>query len=319
MPARAFMAGFAIRRVIQLLITIAATSTTIFVLIHLSGDPTDGFLAPGSSDQVRNAVRERLGLDQPLAEQYVRFLGNALTGDFGSSWRDRQPALRAVLDRLPATLLLGTAAATIAIIGGTVLGIVAAMWRPGVLRSLVRVLAISGQAIPAFWLGTIGIVLFAVRLRWLPSSGNEGLLSLVLPAFTLAAHPGSMIARLLQSALLDARSSSYVAVAHGKGLPRRYVCLRHMLPNAIIPSLAYIGLQASLLVGGAIVIESVFAYPGVGRLALQATMDRDVPVMHAFVIVTVVLVSAINLTVDLIAVVLDPRQRSRSPLSMSYG
>ncbi len=313
------MAGFAIRRVIQLLITIAATSTTIFVLIHLSGDPTDGFLAPGSSDQVRDAVRFRLGLDQPLAEQYVRFLGNALTGDFGSSWRDRQPALRAVLDRLPATLLLGTAAATIAIIGGTVLGIAAAMWRPGVLRSLVRVLAISGQAIPAFWLGTIGIVLFAVRLGWLPSSGNEGLLSLVLPAFTLAAHPGSMIARLLQSALLDARSSSYVAVAHGKGLSRRYVWLRHMLPNAIIPSLAYIGLQASLLVGGAIVIESVFAYPGVGRLALQATMDRDVPVMHAFVIVTVMLVSAINLTVDLIAVVLDPRQRSGSPLSMSYG
>lgn len=313
------MAGFAIRRVIQLLITIAATSTTIFVLIHLSGDPTDGFLAPGSSDQVRDAVRFRLGLDQPLAEQYARFLGNALTGDFGSSWRDRQPALRAVLDRLPATLLLGTAAATIAIIGGTVLGIVAAMWRPGVLRSLVRVLAISGQAIPAFWLGTIGIVLFAVRLGWLPSSGNEGLLSLVLPAFTLAAHPGSMIARLLQSALLDARSSSYVAVAHGKGLSRRYVWLRHMLPNAIIPSLAYIGLQASLLVGGAIVIESVFAYPGVGRLALQATMDRDVPVMHAFVIVTVVLVSAINLTVDLIAVVLDPRQRSGSSLSMSNG
>lgn len=313
------MAGFAIRRVIQLLITIAATSTTIFVLIHLSGDPTDGFLAPGSSDQVRDAVRFRLGLDQPLAEQYARFLGNALTGDFGSSWRDRQPALWAVLDRLPATLLLGTAAATIAIIGGTVLGIGAAMWRPGVLRSLVRVLAISGQAIPAFWLGTIGIVLFAVRLGWLPSSGNEGLLSLVLPAFTLAAHPGSMIARLLQSALLDARSSSYVAVAHGKGLSRRYVWLRHMLPNAIIPSLAYIGLQASLLVGGAIVIESVFAYPGVGRLALQATMDRDVPVMHAFVIVTVVLVSAINLTVDLIAVVLDPRQRSGSSLSMSYG
>lgn len=313
------MAGFAIRRVIQLLITITAASTTIFMLIHLSGDPTDGFLAPGSSDQVRNAVRERLGLDQPLGEQYVRFLGNALTGDFGSSWRDRQPALRAVLDRLPATLMLGTAAATIAIIGGGVLGIVAAMLRPGVLRWFVRVFAMGGQAIPAFWLGTIGIVLFAVRLGWLPSSGNDGLLSLVLPAFTLAAQPGSMIARLLQSALLDAQSSSYVAVAHGKGLPARYIWLRHMLPNAIIPSLAYIGLQASLLVGGAIVIESVFAYPGVGRLALQATVDRDVPVMHAFVIVTVVLVSAINLLVDLIALVLDPRQRSGSSLSMSYG
>lgn len=313
------MAGYAIRRLIQLLTTIVAASTTIFVLIHLSGDPTDGFLAPGSSDEVRDAVRVRLGLDQPLAEQYVRFLGNALTGDFGASWRDRQPALQAVLDRLPATLLLGTAAATIAISGGILLGIAAAMMRPGMLRWFVRIFAMGGQAIPAFWLGTIGIVVFAVRLGWLPSSGNQGFLSLVLPAFTLAAHPGSMIARLLQSALLDVQSSSYVAVAHGKGLSRRSVWLRHMLPNALIPALAYIGLQASLLVGGAIVIESVFAYPGVGRLALQATMDRDVPVMHAFVIVTVVLVSAINLIVDLIAVALDPRQRSASSLSMSYG
>lgn len=313
------MAGFAIRRVIQLLITTAAASTTIFVLIHLSGDPTTGFLAPGSSDEVRDAVRVRLGLERPLAEQYVRFLGNVLTGDFGSSWRDRQPALQAVLDRLPATLLLGAAAATIAIFGGTVLGIVSAMLRPGILRTFVRIFAMGGQAIPAFWLGTIGIILFAVRLEWLPSSGSDEVLSLVLPAFTLAAHPGSMIARLLQSALLDARSSAYVAVAHGKGLSRQYVWLRHMLPNAIIPALAYIGLQASLLVGGAIVIESVFAYPGVGRLALQATMDRDVPVVHAFVIVTVVLVSAINLIVDLFAVALDPRQRSGLSVSMSYG
>lgn len=313
------MAGYAIRRVIQLLTTIVAASTTIFVLIHLSGDPTDGFLAPGSSDEVRDAVRVRLGLDQPLAEQYVRFLGNALTGDFGASWRDRQPALQAVLDRLPATMLLSAVATTIAIVGGILLGIAAAMMRPGIFRWFVRVFAMGGQAIPAFWLGTIGIVVFAVRLGWLPSSGNQGFLSLVLPAFTLAAHPGSMIARLLQSALLDARSSSYVAVAHAKGLSGRSVWLRHMLPNALIPALAYIGLQASLLVGGAIVIESVFAYPGVGRLALQATIDRDVPVMHAFVIVTVVLVSAINLIVDLIAVALDPRQRSASSLSMSYG
>ncbi len=313
------MVAFAIRRVIQLLITTAAASTTIFVLIHLSGDPTTGFLAPGSSEEVRDAVRVRLGLDRPLAEQYVRFLADALTGDFGSSWRDRQPALGAVLDRLPATLLLGIAAATIAIIGGTALGIVSAMLPPGILRASVRIFAMGGQAIPAFWLGTIGIILFAVRLQWLPSSGSDEVLSLVLPAFTLAAHPGSMIARLLQSALLEASSSSYVAVAHGKGLSRQYVWLRHTLPNAIIPALAYIGLQASLLVGGAIVIESVFAYPGVGRLALQATMDRDVPVVHAFVIVTVVLVAAINLTVDLVAIALDPRQRSGTSLSMSYG
>lgn len=313
------MAGIVFRRLIHVVVTVAAASTSIFVLIQLSGDPTDGFLAPGSSEEVRDAVRLRLGLDRPLAEQYVRFLGNALTGDFGESWRDRQPALSAVLDRLPATLLLGGTAGAIAILGGGVLGTISAMLRPGVLRVLVRVFAMTGQAVPAFWLGTIGIVLFAVRLGWLPSSGNNGTLALVLPALTLAAQPGSMIARLLQSALVEVQTTSYVTVAHGKGLSRRSVWLRHMLPNAVIPALAYIGLQASLLVGGAIVIETVFAYPGVGRLALQATTDRDVPVIHAFVIVTVVLVSAINIAVDLIAVALDPRQRSGLSLSVSHG
>lgn len=313
------MASIVFRRVLHVVVTVAAASTSIFVLIQLSGDPTDGFLAPGSSQEVRDAVRLRLGLDRPLAEQYVRFLGNALSGDFGESWRDRQPALSAVLDRLPATLLLGGTAGVIAIVGGGVLGTISAMLRPGVLRVVVRVFAMTGQAVPAFWLGTIGIVLFAVRLGWLPSSGNNGALALVLPALTLAAQPGSMIARLLQSALLDVRSTSYVTVAHGKGLSRRRVWLRHMLPNAVIPALAYIGLQASLLVGGAIVIETVFAYPGVGRLALQATTDRDVPVIHAFVIVTVILVSAINIAVDLIAVALDPRQRSGLSLSVSHG
>jgi len=313
------MAGIVFRRVIHVVVTVAAASTSIFVLIQLSGDPTDGFLAPGSSEEVRDAVRLRLGLDRPLAEQYLRFLGNALTGDFGESWRDRQPALKAVLDRLPATLLLGGTAGVIAIVGGGVLGTVSAMLRPGAIRVLVRVFAMAGQAVPAFWLGTIAIVLFAVRLGWLPSSGNNGALALVLPALTLAAQPGSMIARLLQSALLDVQITSYVTVAHGKGLSRWYVWLRHMLPNAVMPALAYIGLQASLLVGGAIVIETVFAYPGVGRLALQATTDRDVPVIHAFVIVTVILVSVINIAVDLIAVVLDPRQRSASSLSVSHG
>ncbi len=313
------MVGFAFRRVVQLMITITAASTTIFILMHLSGDPTHGFLPPGSSDEVREAVRQRLGLDLPLAERYLRFLGNAFTGDFGESWRDRQPALQAVLDRLPDTLLLGGIATMVAIIGGTLLGMTSAMLRPGVLRTFVRLFAMAGQAVPAFWLGTIGIVLFAVRFEWFPSSGNDGALALVLPALTLAAHPGSMIARLLQSALLDAESTSWAAVARGKGLSRRHVWFRHMLPNAVIPALAYIGLQASLLVGGAIVIETVFAYPGVGRLALQATTDRDVPVIHAFVIVTVILVSVINLTVDLLAVALDPRQRPGSTPVMSHG
>lgn len=313
------MVRFILRRVVQVLITIVAASSFIFVLIHLAGDPTDGFLAPGSSDEVRTSVRARLGLDRPLPEQYLRFIGNSLRGDFGESWRDRQPALETVLDRLPSTLLLGIVSGVLAVVGGGTLGVLAAMSHSALLRFVVKTIAIGGQAVPAFWLGTLGIVAFAVRLGWLPSSGDDGPRSLVLPVLTLAAQPGSMIARLVQTSLLDVRASSFVAVARSKGLSRRMVWLGHMLPNAVIPSLGYVGFQASLLVGGAVVIETVFAYPGVGRLALQATADRDVPVIHAFVVVAVLLVSLINVLVDLVARMIDPRQRERAQVAFAHG
>ena len=298
-----------LRRIAILALTVVAATSTVFVLIHASGDPTDGFLAPGSGPEVRDAARQRLGLDKPIVEQYVMFVGRTFTGDFGDSWRNRQPALETVIGRLPATLRLSAAAIVISVIGGLSLGLGSAWMRSGLLRSGVRLLAMLGQAFPAFWLGTLGIMVFAVELRWLPPSGHQDWRSLILPAFTLAAYPGSLIARLTQASLIDVATRPYVIHAHAKGLPPAAVWLRHSLPNALLPTLGMIGLQAGFLVGGAIVVESVFAYPGLGRLAMQATSERDLPVIQAFVVVTIVLVSLVNIVIDLLAKLIDPVQR----------
>ena len=307
------------KRIAQLLVTLVFASTVIFALVHLSGDPTQGFMPVGASPEVREATRARLGLDDPLWRQYLRFVGNGLTGDFGVSWRDRQPALNAVLDRLPATLMLASAALAIAVIGGTMLGVISAAARPGVLVTGVRAFALAGQAVPTFWLGAMLILIFAVRRGWLPSSGSGPVAALVLPALTLAAQPGSIIARLIASGMIDANRSDYVRTAHAKGLAPRIVAMRHALPNAVMPALGYIGLQAGFLVGGAVVVESVFAWPGIGRLALQSATQRDLPVIHAFVVITAIGVVAINLVVDVVATLLDPRLRGRSAGVPAHG
>lgn len=293
-------------RLAFLLLTVVAATSLLFVLMHASGDPTDGFLAPGSAPEIREAARQRLGLDQPIVEQYAVFLGRGLTGDFGVSWRSRQPALQTVLDRLPATLLLAGLSIVLATVGGLILGVVSAAVQSGTLRRLARGLALVGLAIPAFWLGTIGIVVFTVRLGWLPASGNDGWRSLVLPALTLAAYPGALIARLVQTSLIDVSTKPYLVQARAKGLTPAAVWIRHALPNAMLPVVGLVGLQAGFLVGGAVVVESVFAYPGVGRLAMQATADRDLPVIQAFVTLTIVLVACINIATDGIAAWIDP-------------
>ncbi|HVL24512.1 MAG TPA: ABC transporter permease [Thermomicrobiales bacterium] len=301
-----------IKRIAQLIVTVVLASTVIFALIHLSGDPTQGFMPVGASPDVREATRARLGLDDPLWRQYVRFIGQGLTGDFGESWRDRQPALNAVLDRLPATLLLGSTALVTATVGGVVLGILSASLRRRSLMVAVQGVALAGQAIPTFWLGAMFILIFAVRLGWLPSSGDGSPTALILPMLTLAAHPGSIIARLIATGMHDLQRSNFVRTAHSKGVSRRNVAVRHIFPNAMLPVLAYVGLQAGFLIGGTVVIESVFAWPGIGRLALQSATQRDLPVIHAFVVVTAIGVCLVNLAIDLAVSAIDPRQRGRA-------
>lgn len=307
------------KRIGLLIATVLVATSALFALMHASGDPTQGFLPPGSSPELRDAMRTRLGLDQPLAEQYLRFVGNGLTGDFGDSWRDRQSALQAVLDRLPATLLLMSTAIVLAIGLGFAGGLIAARLRPGATRFLFRLFTVLGQALPAFWLGILLILFFAVRLQWLPSSGDDGIKSLILPGLTLATYPASVIARLLESGLRDAHAQPFVDAARAKGLHPGAIWFRHVLPNALMPVLGYIGLQISFLVGGTVVVESVFAYPGLGRFVLQSATERDLPVVQAFVVATAVLVVTINTAIDLIANVIDPRLRSGGHQAAFHG
>jgi peptide/nickel transport system permease protein len=297
-------------RILQILATLWLATSAVFAMIHLSGDPTQGFLPPGVSPELREEMRSTLGLDDPVWQQYLRFVGRGFLGDFGTSWRDNQPALDSVLARLPATIQLASVAVVLAVVTG--IGYAILVNRPGRLRHILNLLPSIGQAVPTFWLGAMLMMLFAVRLGWLPSSGSGSPAALVLPALTLALHPASTIARLLATSMDDVAHADYVRTARSKGLRQVTVVRDHIAPNALLPAIGYIGLQAGFLIGGTVIVESLFAWPGIGRLALQSALQRDLPVIHAFVAVTAIGVILINIGTDLLQMVIDPRLRSRT-------
>jgi peptide/nickel transport system permease protein len=301
------MALFLAGRLLHALAVMLAVTTLAFWLLHLSGDPLDGLVPPGSPPEQEAALREHYGLDRPLPVQYAAFLGRAVRGDFGDSWRQRRPALEAVAERLPASLALVGSAVGLAVLVGVPLGLAAGARPRGPMAVVAAAFALLGQAVPGFWLGTLLVLLFAVRLRWLPASGLEGPEGVVLPAVALALYPAATVARLLRVALVEALAQDYARTARGKGLREAAVVRGHALRNAALPTLAYVGLQTGFLLGGAVVVEAVFAYPGAGRLALAAVADRDLPLVQAFVVVAAATVVAANLAVDLAARWLDPR------------
>ena len=301
------MAGAVAIRIAWLLSVIVAVTAVVFLIVHLSGDPTDGFVDPGASPEVRAQIRTQLGLDDPLAVQYVRFLGNAATGDFGESWRADQPALELVLDRLGTTLLLAASALLLAASVGLVAGATIARSTSPLVTAPLRLLVAIGQALPSFWVGTTLVLIFAVNLGWLPSSGGDGLGALILPAVTLALQPSAVVARLVETQLSEALRADFVRTARGKGLPERAVLLSHALRASLGPILAFLGVQVGFLVGGAVIVEGVFAYPGIGLLALNAVQDRDLPIIQAFVVVVATVICLTTVVVDLIARRLDPR------------
>jgi peptide/nickel transport system permease protein len=301
--------GILLHRIIHSLGVLLVVTSAVFAIVHLDGDPTAGFIAPGASPEDRAAVRERFGLDRPLPAQYATYLSHAARADFGESWRARRPAMDAVLERLPATLRLAGAALALAVLAGVPLGIAAGRRPGGPLDLIASTTALLGQAVPGFILGTLLILAFAVHLKWLPSSGGDGWRALVLPAVTLAAYPTAIVARLLRGSLIEALGEDYVRTARGKGLSEHAIVYAHALRNAALPTLAYVGLQAGFLIGGAVVVEGVFAYPGIGQLALGAVTDRDLPVIQAVTVVIAAAIVAINLLVDLIAGMIDPRLR----------
>ncbi len=301
------MASYILRRLLLTLPVLAGIVVITFLLTRLSGDPTDLLLPPNATDEARAAFRSVNGLDRPLWEQFVAFAIRAATGDFGTSLRFEQPAMQLVLDRLPATAELAAATMAIALGIGIPAGVIAATQRGKAADGLIRAVMLLGQAIPSFFLGVLGIIVFAVWLRWLPTGGRGDWAQLVLPATTLAFNLVALIARVTRSCMLDVLKQDYVRTARAKGVWERRVIWLHALRNAFIPVLTVIGLQVGLLLGGVVVTETIFSWPGVGRLAIQAIYARDFPVVQAVVFVFAVIFVMVNLVVDLLYALLDPR------------
>lgn len=304
------MVGYLLQRIAYGIAVLLAVTSLVFGLLHLSGDPLAALVPPGSSPAQAAQLRTHFGLDRPLPVQYATFLGHTLRGDFGDSWRARRPALATILDRLPATLELTAVAMALALAIGITIGVAAGARPGGTVDLAATLLALVGQAVPGFWLGTILILLFAVRLHWLPSSGGAGVHAIVLPAVTLGVYPAATIARLLRSSLIETLSRDFIRTAHGKGLSSWAVVRGHALRNAALPTLAFVGFQLGFLFGGAVVVEGVFAYPGVGQLALQSVTSRDLPVVQAFVVVVATLIVLVGIAVDALGRWLDPRLRT---------
>jgi ABC-type dipeptide/oligopeptide/nickel transport system permease component len=300
---------FVVRRLLHTVLVTLGVVTLEFVALRLSGDPAATML-PGdaSVDELRD-LRHALGLDRPLHVQYVAFLGGAARGDFGESFRHQQPAFGLVLERLPATLELAFAALLLAVAVALPLGIVAALHRGRAVDMLAMGFAVVGQATPYFWMGIMLILVVSVELGWLPTSGRGGWRHLILPAITLGTHFAASLARLTRTSMLEVLGQNFVTTARAKGLAEGSVILRHALKNAAVPVVTLIGLQFGTLLGGAVVTETIFAWPGVGRLAVQSIFVRDYPVVQAGVLVLALVFVAINLLVDLLYGTLDPRIR----------
>jgi len=281
----------------------------VFFVTHLLGDPASLMLRPEATEEQRQALRESLGLNDPLAVQFGRYLGDLARGDFGDSIWQRVPAMPIVLDRLPATLFLAAAAIGLAIPLAIGLGVVSAIKPRSLADRVVTVVSLAGVSIADFWLGLMLILFFAVRLGWLPTSGYGALSFVVLPAVTLAVRPIGRISQVVRSAMLDQLRSGYVTTARAKGLRERVVIFSHTLKNAGIPILTLMGDEAASLLNGAVVIETLFGWPGVGILLIQAIENRDLPLIEASVIVIAVMIVGVNLLVDLAYTLIDPRIR----------
>jgi len=299
---------YIVRRVAQSIFVLLGISLIVFVALHLTGDPAAAMFrgaTPTRADIM--AMRRQLGLEQPLPVQYLIFLGNALHGNLGRSYYYQAPALSLVIDHLPATLILTMSSMVVSLLIAFPLGILSAVRRNAPIDYVARVFALLGVSFPNFWLGIMLILIFAVRLNWLPPSGYGGPQYLVLPAVTLGMIIAGITTRLVRSSVLDVIQADYVRTARAKGLPDRRVLLHHVVRNALLPVVTYVGLQFGTLLGGAVIIEQVFSWPGVGQLALSAVNQGDFPLVEASVLVLATLLILVNLLVDLSYAFIDPR------------
>ena len=300
---------YVLQRLAQGLLVLLGVTTIVFALTFVAGDPVATLAPLEATPDERAAFARNMGLDRPIPVQYVDFLAHATRGDFGMSYSSHEPAMGEVLERLPATILLTTAAVLFALVVSVPLGLLAAMNHDSWIDVVARLFAFLGQSIPVFLLGVVLIIVFGVDLHWLPSSGTGSWQHLVMPAVAVGSFSAAVLARLLRSSLLEVLSQEYIRTAYAKGLRGRVVVVRHALRNAALPFITMLGLQVGFLLSGAVVAETIFAYPGVGRLAVQAISRKDVPVIQSFVIVAALIVVVANLFVDLVYTRIDPRIR----------
>jgi len=303
------MAYFILRRALQSVLTVLGVITVTFFLVRLAGDPATLLLPVEATNEDIARLRTALGLDQPLIVQYLKFLANAATGDFGVSLRQRTPALDLVLERVPATLELALTSFVLGLLLAFGIGLLMRLSTSARLRTAIMWVALARQAIPVFSFGLILILIFSVWLRWLPSLGRGTIQHLILPALTLATYELALYLRLFNASLAVEQRQDYVRTAYSKGQGRTKVILAHMLPNALLPLVTIAGINLGLLLGGTVVTETVFSWPGVGRLIVQSVSQRDYPVIIAGVFIISLIFVVVNLLVDVLYGFLDPRVR----------
>ncbi|RYE64358.1 MAG: ABC transporter permease [Oxalobacteraceae bacterium] len=296
-------------RALQGLVVMAGVSMIVFFALFLTGDPAALMMSPDASRAEIEAFRQAMGFNDPVWVQYGRFVGGVLQGELGTSLRFQRPALDLVMERLPATALLACFALVWSSLLGFLLGTIAAVRKNSAIDFAIRVISLLGQAIPVFWLALLLIIAFSLKLRWLPSSGIGSWKQLVLPSIALGAYYLSAITRLVRASLIEVLGENYIRTARAKGLSHWRVVVHHALRNALIPVITVQGMYFASLLGGALVTEIIFAWPGIGRLAVESIQNRDFPVVQAIVLFAAAVFVVVNFLVDLAYVWLNPRIR----------
>lgn len=303
------MGRFLIIRLVQAVMALVLLSMLVFVLSRIIGNPLDIMLPPDSPPEVKARLTESMGLNKPLYIQYLTYMKQLMRGDLGKSVRSRETVAESLRARLPASLSLAAVAMVFTVVMAFPLGMLAAVKRGTPLETIAKILALSGQSLPAFWVGILLIHLFSLKLDWLPPSGSGGPTHYIMPAFTMSLFVVAGVSRLLRTGLLEVLDSEFVRFARSKGVSERSIFWKHALRNSLVPVLGFAGVYLSIFVTMAVVVEVVFAWPGVGRLAFNAIFLRDYPLIQGVVLLTGVIVIAVNFVVDLLYAVVDPRIR----------
>ena len=303
------MTRFIARRLGYSLVSLFLLSLTIFLFVRLTGDPAVLFVEPGASQADLDAIREQFGLDQPIWVQYTSFVASLAHGDFGQSFYYRTPVFELYLTRLPNSLMLALAAMAFSLLIGIPSGILAAVRVGGFWDKAGKIFALLGLSLPSFWIGLVLILFFSVYLQWLPSSGSGTALHVIMPAFALGWYFAAAHMRLTRSSMLEVLGSEYIKLARLKGLPESLVIAKHAFKNALIPVLTLAGINLVIMINVAVVVETVFAWPGIGRLLYEGITFRDFPIVQGVVIMGGAMIVAVNLIIDILYAVIDPRIR----------